>query len=268
MKFSFSTIRQQNYLVSRESSDQGGLANQKSWNSINMPETDIQSVIDNHRRRVEEVQAAHDALEEELKSNGGKGSPITFFKNCIWGSIGRMVAQGQMVDAGHVRSKPYDLYSVDYMENCDQDNYEHYWIRADFEETVDLEEGNPTTAAPLSDETRAGDTVYCRIYASVDNTPNLKPFHAPERLSLETYHLDAQDGSYEIAVQFIGRDYLKMQVPAQLMRTYNHFPVPDSAPEVFEFVGVFRDVSMGMLPNKSKSKKKRNRKGRGKGHRR
>ncbi|KAI1771168.1 hypothetical protein F4818DRAFT_430331 [Hypoxylon cercidicola] len=96
-------------------------------------------VLESHRSRVEEVQAAYDALEAELKKNDGKGSPINFFTDCMWGLVGEMFGPGKSIDVGHVRSKSYDLYSVDYLENCYQEDYYDYWTRADFEEEDESE---------------------------------------------------------------------------------------------------------------------------------
>ncbi|XXH02430.1 Palmitoyltransferase [Hypoxylon texense] len=85
-----------------------------------------------------------------------------------------------------------------------------------------------------------GDTVETRIYADVDKEPELEPFHRLDHADLKTYPLQAKDGKYKITIQFVGEDYLKMQVPRHLIKEYKTCPVADSAPEIFEFIGVVR----------------------------
>ncbi|KAI4867623.1 hypothetical protein F4820DRAFT_445855 [Hypoxylon rubiginosum] len=189
-------------------------------------QTDLKS----HRCRIEEVQAAYKALEEELKKNDGKGSLINFFDDYGWGA--------------DVRSKSYDLFSVDYLENCYQWDYFHYWSRIDFDEYNEPEDRKKPRSKSRrrktpSAEPKASKTVRCSIYSPEDE-PELKPFHAPDRAGLETYPLKTKDGKYEIPIQFIGEEYLKMQAPRNFIKVNKAIPVADSAPEVFEFVGVLR----------------------------
>ncbi|KAI6080854.1 hypothetical protein F4821DRAFT_275615 [Hypoxylon rubiginosum] len=192
-----------------------------------------QKLVEAHEHRVDEVRAARKALKKELKKVE-KGSPINFFTQSGWSSLGEFVGPGQMEDAGYCRTKQYELYSADFMEQCWEDDYYNYWKRVDFEEYGRPENDGKTPSA----QGKAGKTVHCRIYASPSHEPALKPFRAPDHLSLKTHKIKAKSGEYKITIQFVGKDYLKMKVPRHVIKS-NGFPhVSDSAPEVFEFVGI------------------------------
>ncbi|KAI1405383.1 hypothetical protein F4819DRAFT_444217 [Hypoxylon fuscum] len=227
-------------------------------------ETKKQSTLESHRSRVEEVQAAYEALEKELQKQDAKDHSVNFFEDSEWGPIGEVTGPGKMVTTGYVRSKDYGLYSIDYVENCYQEDIYLYWKYVSFEEDCGIEDDHRGKSRHQKlPPTKTDGDVECRIYADSNAEPYLKPFRAPDRLSLETYRLESSDksrhGKYEIAIQFVGQDYLKMQVPRVLINAYRYDPVPASAPEVFEFVGVIKDYSKRKAETEDEQQKKKGR---------
>ena len=52
--------------------------------------------------------------------------------------------------------------------------------------------------------------------------------------------MKSDDGKYDLSFTFIGNGYLKLRVSREMVFTERPSPPPPTAPEVFEFVGIWR----------------------------
>lgn len=87
--------------------------------------------------------------------------------------------------------------------------------------------------------------LYGDVYLEGSAFCDFGPFRPPSRASRKPVKVKSCDGKYELLFKFIGNGYLKLKVSHEMvyMRSYNFNPPapPSSAPEVFEFVGIWRD---------------------------
>jgi hypothetical protein len=63
----------------------------------------------------------------------------------------------------------------------------------------------------------------------------------PTRPSRKKYALKSLDGKHDLVFQFISNKYLRLKVGREVVLGHPG-PFPESAPEVFEFVGMLRNL--------------------------
>lgn len=89
------------------------------------------------------------------------------------------------------------------------------------------------------------DMLFGDVYLDANASCNFGPFRPPRRASRKVIKVKSWDGDYELSFQFISNDYLKLRVSREMvfMNPYaESLPAaPPDAPEVFEFVGIWRD---------------------------
>ena len=66
------------------------------------------------------------------------------------------------------------------------------------------------------------------------------PFRPPKRAKRKAYKVRRDRDNYEMSLRFIGNGYLKLMVPREILFKGHGAPLA-SAPEMFEFVGIWRD---------------------------
>jgi hypothetical protein len=126
-------------------------------------------------------------------------------------------------------SKNFRLYSADYVKHCyDPDLYRFKYV-----EFYRLDKDGQ-----LLSEREAGQ-INGHIYFNSGNVCSLRPFSPPKHASLDNCRLQDFDGTYDLTIQFLSNDYLKLKVGRELVLKY--MPQPPHAPEFFEFVGISSD---------------------------
>ncbi|KAI0150047.1 hypothetical protein F4776DRAFT_604265 [Hypoxylon sp. NC0597] len=193
-----------------------------------------QKTLELHKQHVDEVRAACDALQR----NAGNPS-INLFENSSWGTIGETSKGGNSVPVDRYRATTFNLYSVDFVEHCYQYDIYLYWKYIEFMEYYEgYYEGH-------SRERKFHSPVESRICVNPNYDMQFKKFHAPERASLKGYRLETDDGEEDITIQFVGQDYLRMFVSRDIVEAHAYDPgltISNSAPEVFEFVGIVPEL--------------------------
>ncbi|KAI9043596.1 uncharacterized protein KD926_003366 [Aspergillus affinis] len=78
------------------------------------------------------------------------------------------------------------------------------------------------------------------VYIDSDTGPEFGALRRPPtKGSLEEHRLKLPNGEEAGIFQFLSRDYLKIKIPKKLV--FGRKPLPPSAPDYFEFVGIRRD---------------------------
>ncbi|KAK4154790.1 hypothetical protein C8A00DRAFT_42474 [Chaetomidium leptoderma] len=102
---------------------------------------------------------------------------------------------------------------------------------------------------PRQDKTKLGsetDMLYGDIYLGADANCGFGPFRPPKRASRKAVKVRSCDGTYELSFKFLGNGFLKLSVSREMvfMSRYSASPPapPPTAPAVFEFVGIWRDL--------------------------
>ncbi|KAJ0109339.1 hypothetical protein J7T55_000264 [Diaporthe amygdali] len=88
--------------------------------------------------------------------------------------------------------------------------------------------------------------LYGDVYLNAEANCNLGPFRPPKRASRKSVKVKSHDGKYELSFKLIGNGYLKLRVSREMvfMGLYGRTPStapPPTAPELFKFVGIWRD---------------------------
>lgn len=83
------------------------------------------------------------------------------------------------------------------------------------------------------------------VYLNASIQCHFGPFHPPKRASQSPVTLKSDNG-HELSFTFFGSRYPKLTLSREMMSTYmtdtrHPSPLPPTAPEVFEFVGIWRD---------------------------
>ncbi|KAH8588756.1 hypothetical protein B0O99DRAFT_655799 [Bisporella sp. PMI_857] len=107
--------------------------------------------------------------------------------------------------------------------------------------------GNDTDTSRLDKNSPSGEAemLYGDVYLNASATCDFGPFRPPKHASQETLKVKSCCGKYELSFKFIGNGYLKLRVSREMvfMQPYSpSAPAPLlTAPEMFEFVGVWHD---------------------------
>ncbi|KAI2769937.1 hypothetical protein F4815DRAFT_450664 [Daldinia loculata] len=159
------------------------------------------------------------------------------------GYLAKLTKGDKWVPHGYIESKSFDLYSVDYIENyyC-EDNY-HYWKYVEFYEEVLGSNSESSSRRGEVLPSRKKQMIEGHVYASPDyNNIQFPLFCAPARASLKKYWSEElEEGGHKIGVQFLAEDSVRMLVGRDIIKMMRGNPLPDNAPDVFEFVGITRD---------------------------
>ncbi|OTA97089.1 hypothetical protein M434DRAFT_27159 [Hypoxylon sp. CO27-5] len=209
-----------------------------------------QTTLELHKRHVEVVKATYKALKKDSKQQNADSPPIDLFENSSWDTICETSKGGKSVPIDRYRATTFNLYSVDYVEHCYQYDVDLYWKYIEFMEYNEgyYEGHNRKRKLESSTSFSTGKkekTVESRIYVNPDYDMQFKKIRAPEWASLKRYRLKAEDRNEAIKIQFVGQDYLRMFVSRDIVKAHAYdpdYPVPDSAPEVFEFVGIVPEL--------------------------
>ncbi|KAI1647703.1 uncharacterized protein F4817DRAFT_365161 [Daldinia loculata] len=218
-----------------------------------------QRELEIHRLNVESVRATYKALTKERRrrkkkkrkrrerrdKKGKKESKENREFSLITlkdpGYLTRLTKGGKWVPHGYIESKLFDLYSVDYIENyyC-EDNY-HYWKYVEFYEEVLGSNSESSSRRGQVLPSRKKQMIEGHVYASPDYNIQFPLFRAPARASLKKYWSEElEEGGHKIGVQFLAEDCVRMLVGRDIIKMMRRDPLPDNAPDVFEFVGITR----------------------------
>ncbi|KAK4232752.1 hypothetical protein C8A03DRAFT_39621, partial [Achaetomium macrosporum] len=174
--------------------------------------------VEIERAKEEEVRAAYRALKQT--EEGQKTIPIE-----------SLAGQGfKLYCSDHVNHFYHDIYATK---------------RVDFYHLDDTD--NSTDNPRQNEQTPGGETgmLYGDVYLDANANCGFGPFRPPSRASRKVVKVKSCDGKYELSFMFIGNGYLKLRVSREMvfMGRYNASPPvpPPTAPEVFEFAGIWRD---------------------------
>ncbi|EXJ95640.1 hypothetical protein A1O1_00762 [Capronia coronata CBS 617.96] len=149
--------------------------------------------------------------------------------------------KGTTVPAGLLAGQSFHLFCSDHVD--------HFYADSNASKRVDfyLDDSEPRkpgrhTQNP-GDET---DMLHGDLYLNSDANCSFGPFCPPKRASRKSFKVRSGDGKYKLSFKFLGGDYLKLKVSRKMvfMNSYStSSPTPPAAaPEIFEFVGIRRDL--------------------------
>jgi hypothetical protein len=147
--------------------------------------------------------------------------------------------ESETLSMGSLAGKSFRLYSTDYLDYCCLwEELEQCLLK--YVEFYTLDTGTEIPSGKVS-ERRGRRTVEGHVYLSANTCCSFLPFRSPTRPSQEKRPLKSCDGKHELKFQFISDEYLRLKVGRELVFSGHHGPVPESAPEVFEFMGILRN---------------------------
>ncbi|KAK2758164.1 hypothetical protein CKAH01_16878 [Colletotrichum kahawae] len=163
---------------------------------------------DYERRKGEEVRTAYAALKKSEK-------------------------ESETLHMGSLHYKMFQLYCPEHVE--------HFWT--EFSNSKYIEFFHPDS----HDEMARGKkpktnrrTVEGHIYLDAETDYHFQPFHSPTRPSRKKHALRLNQDDRNLVVQFVNDEYLTVRVSRDLVFECHSRPMPDSAPETFEFMGILR----------------------------
>ena len=154
-------------------------------------------------------------------------------------SLNKAEKERKTIPVGLLAGQSFRLFCSDHVDLFYSDFY--VTKRVDFYHLDDTNIPCPHKQKPRSET----DMLYGDVYLDANANCNFGPFCPPKRASRKAFKVRSCDGMYELSFKFIGNGYLKLRVSREMV-----FMNPDSAsppappaaaPEVFEFVGIWRD---------------------------
>ncbi|KAI2469796.1 hypothetical protein F4781DRAFT_392974 [Annulohypoxylon bovei var. microspora] len=186
-------------------------------------EKEKQEDLEFHKRKVEEIRAVYKALEE----NGGEGPAITVLEPAAW----------MANSSTRRRAKTFDLFCTDYVENCFHLSSSD-WGSITFSEEksgIDIMKGyKGPKKIPTREKANANIYVNCD-----DDNVEFSTFVVPDHASEDIYWSDLWMDKYQVGVQFIGQDYIRVIVSRDIIEASERKSLP-ACPETFEFMGINR----------------------------
>lgn len=144
----------------------------------------------------------------------------------------------RIIAVGPLARQSFKLFCVDHVEYFFSDLYPTKRIEFYSLDNLDgSDQEQPGSAANM---------LYGDVYLNAEANCNFGPFRPPTRASQNVVKVKSCDGKYDLWLKFIGKRYLKLRVSREMV-FMNPFRAsapdpPTAAPEVFEFVGVLRDL--------------------------
>lgn len=141
---------------------------------------------------------------------------------------------------GSLAGKTFRLYSTDHLD--------HYYPSEHWEQSLSkyVEFYTPDHSLEIPDrevsENSDRRTVEGHVYLNANTCCSFLPFRSPTRPSREKRVLKSCDGKYDLVFQFISDEYVRLKVSRELVFDGYQGPMPESAPEVFEFMGILRNL--------------------------
>lgn len=143
------------------------------------------------------------------------------------------------IPIGLLSGQSFNLFCSDHVDHVYSDLYTTK--RVDFYNLHDMTDPRLQKQGPGG----GADILYGDVCLNAKANCNFGPFLPPKRASREPFKVSSCDGKYELSFKFIGNGYLKLSVSREMvfMNPYSpSSPAPRAAaPEVFEFVGIWRD---------------------------
>jgi hypothetical protein len=161
----------------------------------------------------------------------------------------------ETIPVGLLADQSFRLFCSDHVDLFYSDIY--VTKRVDFYYLDDTDIPCPHKQKPGSET----DMLYGDVYLDASANCNFGPFCPPKSASPKAFKVRSCDGMYELSFTFIGNGYLKLRVSREMV-----FMNPDSAsppappaaaPEVFEFVGIWRDCEKEKAEQQERMKKAR-----------
>jgi hypothetical protein len=154
-------------------------------------------------------------------------------------SLNRAEKERKTIPIESLAGQGFKLFCSDHVDHFYSDLYATK--RVDFYHLDDT--GNPRLDKPkLGGE---ADMLYGDVYLDANANYGFGPFRPPKGASRKAIKVKSCDGKYELSFKFIGNGYLKLSVSREMvfMKPYSANPPapPPATPEVFEFVGIWRD---------------------------
>jgi hypothetical protein len=148
--------------------------------------------------------------------------------------------EGKPIPIESIAGQSFKLFCSDHVHHFYSDLYATK--RVDFYHLDD-------TGDPRLEKTKLGgeaEMLYGDMYLDANANCDFGPFRPPKRASRKAIKVKSGDGKYELSFKFIGNGYLKLSVSREMvfMKPYSVSALahPPAAPEVFEFVGIWRDL--------------------------
>ncbi|KAK2047280.1 hypothetical protein LZ31DRAFT_551586 [Colletotrichum somersetense] len=165
-----------------------------------------QKAIEHDRCKAEEVRAAYEALKKAKR-------------------------EGETLHMGSLAGKWFELYSADHIE--------YIWPGTRLSRFVLFSLPHADSPMILQQAFKNGRrAVEGQIYLDGNAGCEFSLFRPPTRPRRRKHVLDCHCGKHELVFRFISDDHLILKVGRDMVFEGYEGPVPESAPEVFEFVGI------------------------------
>ncbi|KAL2263073.1 hypothetical protein VTK26DRAFT_8298 [Humicola hyalothermophila] len=148
--------------------------------------------------------------------------------------------KGKTIPIGSLAGQEFKLFCSDHVDHF----YSYLYYPTKRVEFYHLDdEDNPRLDKPKLGSEIA--MLYGQVYLDVGANCDFGPFPPPKRASRKAVKVKSCDGTHELSVKFLGNGYLKLRVSREMvfMGCHDASPLafPPTAPEAFEFVGIWRD---------------------------
>lgn len=186
------------------------------------------------RSKEEEVRAEYDSLEGQTNLLSWLAKP---------GATPQARKEPTPIPFESLAGKEFELFCSDHVKYWYDGSYYgeksvYFWqpdASVSDERKEGLKDPNYETGM-LFGELELGNYVMCKF----------GPFRPPSRASRKPVKVESDDGKHEISFQFLGNGYLKLRVSRNFVFMDSDLgnskpPPPPSAPQEFEFVGIWND---------------------------
>lgn len=191
-----------------------------------------------------ELKGLRENRKRELQSWAKERQQTRKYESCkeeevrtAYKALDRVEKESEIPHMSSLANKSFRLYSTDYLDQFSPSYWEH--LRSKY-----IEFYAPETSLELSDRQASGDeqTVEGHVYLNGNTWCPFLPFRSPTRPSRERRLLNSCQDPHGLTIQFISDKYIWLEIPRELVFDGHWEPAPASAPAVFEFGGILRDL--------------------------
>ncbi|KAL1853987.1 hypothetical protein Daus18300_011576 [Diaporthe australafricana] len=175
-------------------------------------------VLELERSKEEEVRAAYKSLRKAEKEH-------------------------RTIPVESLASQGFKLFCSDHVNHCHDDYYFYPTKEVKFYH-MDGTWEHPFNPHVRPESGYEADMLYGRLYLNDRATCTFGPFRPRSHASWKPVKVKSSNGVYELSFQFIGKGYLKLRLSSEFVFMDRHNSdedPPPTAPEVFDFVGIWFD---------------------------
>ncbi|KAH0425349.1 hypothetical protein CcaCcLH18_11005 [Colletotrichum camelliae] len=196
--------------------------------------------------RKEELRKLAKEREDEKDYERLKGEEV----RTAYATLKKAEKESETLHMGSLHYKMFKLYCPEHVE--------HFWTQFSSFKSIDFYHPHSYDDVTHGKKPKTNRrTVEGQIHLDSKTDYQFKPFRSPTRPSRKKHELQLCQDERKLVVQFLSDEHIIVRVSRDLVFKCNSGPIPELAPETFEFMGVIHTLEKARAEAQERLREKR-----------